>query len=150
MLIQRKRGSRRQQCLFTESQLLLSYLILTCWIVLKITKDILVFWSYLRFIWLDPSGQINSGTTIHVVCLSQPISCLLVHWQVLEPVHQQAWYWPQSQDISPPASEELRKTYRKISNIRLTKSPNLNVPRLVLQFSLPNPMKLCARSSMKM
>ena len=31
--------------------------------------------------------------------------------------------------------------YRKISNIRRTKSPNLNVSRLTLQLSLPNPMK---------
>ena len=31
--------------------------------------------------------------------------------------------------------------YRKISNIRRTKSPNLNVSRLVLQLSLPIPMK---------
>ena len=31
--------------------------------------------------------------------------------------------------------------YRKISNIRRTKSPNLNVSRLVVQLSLPNPMK---------
>ena len=40
--------------------------------------------------------------------------------------------------------------YRKISNIRRTKSPNLNVPRLVLQMSLPNPMKLGAKSRMEM
>ena len=33
------------------------------------------------------------------------------------------------------------ETYRKISNIRCTKSPNLNAPRLVLQLSLPIPMK---------
>ena len=31
--------------------------------------------------------------------------------------------------------------YRKISNIRRTKSPNLIVSRLALQLSLPNPMK---------
>ena len=40
--------------------------------------------------------------------------------------------------------------YRKISNIRRTKSPNLNVPRLILQLSLSNPMKLGARLRMKM
>ena len=32
--------------------------------------------------------------------------------------------------------------YRKISNISRTQSPNLNVSRLVLRLSLPNPMKL--------
>ena len=41
-------------------------------------------------------------------------------------------------------------TYRKISNIRRTISPNLNVSRLVLQLSLPNPMKPGVKSRMKM
>ena len=40
--------------------------------------------------------------------------------------------------------------YRKICNIRRTKSPNLNVSRLVLQLSLPNPMKPGVKSRMKM
>ena len=40
--------------------------------------------------------------------------------------------------------------YRKISNIRRTKSPNLIVSRLVLQLSLPNPMNPDVRSRMKM
>ena len=40
--------------------------------------------------------------------------------------------------------------YRKISNIRHTKSPNLNVSRLVLQLSWPNPMKPGVTSRMKM
>ena len=39
--------------------------------------------------------------------------------------------------------------YCKISNIRHTKSPNLNVSRLVLQFSVPNPMKSGVKSRMK-
>ena len=40
--------------------------------------------------------------------------------------------------------------YRKISNIRCTKSPNLNVSLLVLQLSLSNPMKPGVKSRMKM
>ena len=40
--------------------------------------------------------------------------------------------------------------YRKFSNIRRTKSPNLNVPRIVLKLSLPNPMKSGVKSRMKM
>ena len=40
--------------------------------------------------------------------------------------------------------------YCKISNIKCTKSPNLNVSRLVLQLSLPNPMKPGVQSRMKM
>ena len=42
------------------------------------------------------------------------------------------------------------RNYREISNIRRTKSPNLFVPRLVLQLSLLNPMKPGVRSRMKM
>ena len=40
--------------------------------------------------------------------------------------------------------------YRKISNIRRTKSLNLNVSRLVLQLSFPNPMKSVVKPRMKM
>ena len=40
--------------------------------------------------------------------------------------------------------------YCKMSNISGTKSPNLNVSRLVLQLSLPNPMKPSVKSRMKM
>ena len=41
-------------------------------------------------------------------------------------------------------------TYRKISNIRRINSPNLNVSRLVLQLSLPNPLKPGVKSRMTM
>ena len=40
--------------------------------------------------------------------------------------------------------------YRKISNMIRTKSPNLNVSGLVLQLSLPNPVKPGVKSRMKM
>ena len=40
--------------------------------------------------------------------------------------------------------------YRKISNISFTKSQNLNASRLVLQLSLPYPMKPGVKSRMKM
>ena len=43
-----------------------------------------------------------------------------------------------------------RCTYRKVSNIRRTKFPNLNVSRFVLQLSLPNLMKPGVKSRMKM
>ena len=42
------------------------------------------------------------------------------------------------------------KYYRKISNIRRTKSQNLNDSRLVLQLSVPNPLKPGVKSRMKM
>ena len=48
------------------------------------------------------------------------------------------------------ASWERVKTYRKISNIRRTKSQNLNDSHLVLQLSLPNPIKPGVKSRMKM
>ena len=41
-------------------------------------------------------------------------------------------------------------SYRKISNIRRTKSPTLNVSRLVTQLSLPNSMQPGVKSRMKM
>ena len=41
------------------------------------------------------------------------------------------------------------QAYRKLSNIRRTKSPNLNVSRLVLQLSLLTPMKPAVKSRMK-
>ena len=40
--------------------------------------------------------------------------------------------------------------YRKVSNIRRTKYQNLNDPRLVLQLSVPNPLKPSVKSIMKM
>ena len=41
-------------------------------------------------------------------------------------------------------------TYRKVSNIRHTKCQNLNDSRLVLQLSVPNPLKPSVKSIMKM
>ena len=40
--------------------------------------------------------------------------------------------------------------YRKVSNIRRTKSQNLNASRLILQLSLPNPLKPGVKLRMKM
>ena len=40
--------------------------------------------------------------------------------------------------------------YRKVSDIRCTKSQKLNDSRLVLQLSLPNPLKLGVKLSLKM
>ena len=40
--------------------------------------------------------------------------------------------------------------YRKTSNTIRTKLQNVNVPRLGLQFSLPNPLKPGIKSRMKM
>ena len=40
--------------------------------------------------------------------------------------------------------------YRKVSNIRRTKSQNSNASRLILQLSLPNPLKPGVKLRMKM
>ena len=42
------------------------------------------------------------------------------------------------------------KHYRKVSNIKRTKSKNIEVFRLVLQLSLPNTLKPGVKSRMKM
>ena len=48
------------------------------------------------------------------------------------------------------ADTHVHGIYRKISNIRYTKFPNLNVFRLILQLYLPNPMKPGVKLRMKM
>ena len=45
---------------------------------------------------------------------------------------------------------QLQEEYCKISKIMHTKSQNLNVSRLVLQLSLPSPLKPGVKSRMKM
>ena len=56
------------------------------------------------------------------------------------------WQGAEVSGTLPHPVQCLEETYRKISNIRRTKSPNLNVSRLVLQLSLPNPMKPVVKS----
>ena len=41
-------------------------------------------------------------------------------------------------------------TYRKVYNIRRTKSQNFNVSRLIMYLSLPDPLKPGVKSRMKM
>ena len=47
-------------------------------------------------------------------------------------------------------NKQLQNNYRQIYNIRRTKSRTLNVSCLVLQLSLPNPLKPGIESRMKM
>ena len=54
-----------------------------------ILKIYLHFELYLGFCWTQVD-EIKSETTIHVICTTQPIPCLLMHWWLLQPVHQQA------------------------------------------------------------
>ena len=44
----------------------------------------------------------------------------------------------------------VAEDYRQLYNVRRTKSQNLNVSRLVLQFPVPNPLKPGVKSRMKM
>ena len=83
-------------------------------------------WSAVRGLWDQHAS--------HILC-----NCLMSPEQSL-------WHWEISNDGWRSAAPRVTKwwevsTYRKMSNIRRTESPNLNVPRLVLQSSLPNPMK---------
>ena len=57
--------------------------------------------------------------------------------------------WPAVIFLTCRTKREIKKC-RKISNISHTKSPNLNVSRLALQLSLPNPMKPGVKSRMNM
>ena len=53
-------------------------------------------------------------------------------------------------DVSQSVIAVGNDMYRKISDISRTESPNLIAPRLVLQLSLPNPMKPGVKLRMKM
>ena len=61
------------------------------------------------------------------------------------------WYLHPYPNIqSEPYTQANNEQYRKVSNIRRTKSQYLNDSRLVLQLSLPNPYKPGVKSRMKM
>ena len=61
---------------------------------------------------------------------------------------QRQWTWPLQQKQKFQSCAII--LYRQISNIRRTNSQTLNVSRLVLQLSLPNPLKSGIKSRMKM
>ena len=79
----------------TSAQIMVLCSHLSRWL-LKISSH---FESYLGFgsIQVD---EIKSGTTIQVVCPTQPMSGLLMLWQLQEPGHQQAWSWPPKPEYS--------------------------------------------------
>ena len=95
-------------------------------LVIQSSKFILFVCVFIRHPMGKPVRSCSS-TSIHPNCQGAEVSGTLPH-----PV------------------QFLEETYRKISNIRRTQSPNLNVSRLVLQLSLPNPMKPVVKSRMKM
>ena len=72
--------------------------------------------SYLRF-GLSQWDQIDSGTTIHVVCPTQPRPCLLLK----SPMIWQAWYWPHKPKHSVSS---IRRIEKHIWNHIAMKNPN--------------------------
>ena len=82
---------------------------------------------------------------IQWICFTIPItvSLLLVIHNPLSIVNCPCW----EHDIT---SLRTINNYRKTSSISRTKSQNLNVSHIVLQLSLPNPLKPGVKSSMKM
>ena len=73
-------------------------------------------------------------------------------------IHQLTWSIMKAADVLASNKDlaisnfyaDSTVTTRKIYNIRRTRSPNLNVTRLVLQLSLPNQLKPGFKSIMKM
>ena len=53
--------------------------------------------------------EINSGTKIHAVYPTEPISCLLMLWQFKEPGHQQTWYWPTKPEYSVSSIRKVER-----------------------------------------
>ena len=84
----------------------------------------------LFFVWVGLFGSAN--------CVALPHTADIIRWCITFEVKVQC-----NMHTADPK-------YHKISNIRRTKSPNLNVSRPVLQLSLPNPMKPGLKSRMKM
>ena len=60
---------------------------------------------------------------------------------------QNRWHWLKNMEYTV---YQTKSKYRKISNIRHTTSQNLNDPCLVVHLPLPNPLKPCVKSRMKM
>ena len=61
-----------------------------------------------------------------------------------------AWLQPGAKPLSETMMAWFTETYRQFSNIRRTQSQNIYVSRVVLQLSLPNPLKPDVKLRMKM
>ena len=93
------------------------------------------------------------GTQMHICCLSTE-SASLSRWLQLHINHfnkqTSLWYTRMYFPSVDPIRPGIFFSYRKVSNIRRTKFQNLNDSRPVLQLSLPNLLKPCIKSRMKM
>ena len=141
-----------------------------------VTRDVVAwkyfphYWPFVRGIHWSPQGSCHKGpvmctfdifccqfelavkqTAILLVTLDAMmiIDCLFINeydCPNLISTHSKAS--PTDSDVVWRFSYQSKK--RKISNIRYTKSQNFNDSRLVLQLSLPNPLKPGVKSRMEM
>ena len=75
------------------------------------------------------------------------------HWGPYKPCNHSLYIGIISADVYLIVTQTMQYVtlyYRKVSNIRRTKCQNLNESRLVLQLSVPNPLKPSVKSIMKM
>ena len=70
------------------------------------------------------------------------------YWKSSNDIGQKTNIWYLFYEVNTCHGSSL--DYRKVSNIRRTKYQNLNDSRLVLQLSVPNPLKPSVKSIMKM
>ena len=70
-------------------------------------------------------------------------------WKLIDTTYH-IKYYSDMESLKAHSGDRNNNYYPKISNIRRTQIPNFNVSRLVLQLSLPNPMKPGVKSRMKM
>ena len=80
--------------------------------------------------------EINSETTVHAVCPTQPIPCLLMLWRLLEPGHQQEWYWPLKLEysISNIRWFNMFDIFTRISDVNLAHAAKLYLKGIWLLF----------------
>ena len=88
------------------------------------------------------------GVRIHAPCDRHVLKVVQNCGDVLNLVWE-FWNDPDIQAVKY-VSQIFSQKYRKISDISGTKLANINVSHLVLQFSLPNPLKPWVKSRMKM
>ena len=74
----------------------------------------------------------------------------LVHWNAYNTHNNRLIIVDQAEKNLQTDARMYPYTYRKVSNIRRTKSKNLNDSRIVLQLSLPSRLKPGVKSRMKM
>ena len=76
------------------------------------SHDFLGIWGDDLRLMIEWEAQwINSEATIDIVCHTEPIPCLLMHWRIQEPVHQKAWHWPKTGIFRLQDLKELNSPY---------------------------------------